>query len=98
MFKQLCTILARQIMEKGNFMETNLVMEGVKFMFLGMGTVFTFLIIMILCMNAMSYIIHRFFPEPQSNATAQTTGAAQQQNKKKIVAAITAAIIHHRQG
>jgi oxaloacetate decarboxylase gamma subunit len=48
-------------------------------------------------MNAMSYIIHRFFPEPQSNATAQTTGGAQQ-DKKKIVAAITAAIAHHRQG
>jgi oxaloacetate decarboxylase gamma subunit len=86
-------------MEKGNFMETNLVMEGVKFMFLGMGTVFAFLIIMIMCMNAMSYIIHRFFPEPQSNATAQTTtGGAQQQDNKKIVAAITAAIAHHRQG
>ena len=98
LFKQVCTILAGQIMEKGNFMETNLVMEGVKFMFLGMGTVFTFLIIMIMCMNAMSYIIHRFFPEPQSNAAAQTTGGAQQQDKKKIVAAISAAIAHHRQG
>jgi oxaloacetate decarboxylase gamma subunit len=86
-------------MDKGNFMETNLVMEGVKFMFLGMGTVFAFLIIMILCMNAMSKIIHRFFPEPQSNVTAQsvTTGGAQQ-DKSKIVAAITAAIAHHRQG
>ena len=98
LFKQVCTILAGQIMEKGNFMETNLVMEGVKFMFLGMGTVFTFLIIMIMCMNAMSYIIHRFFPEPQSNVTAQTNGGAQQQDKKKIVAAISAAIAHHRQG
>jgi len=83
-------------MNKGNFMEANLVMEGVKFMFLGMGTVFTFLVIMILCMNAMSYVIHRFFPEPQASADIQQTGASK--DNKKIVAAITAAIAHHRQG
>jgi oxaloacetate decarboxylase gamma subunit len=77
-------------------METNLVIEGLKFMFLGMGTVFTFLIIMIMCMNLMSYVIHKFFPEPQASAQTQQSGG--QQDKKKIVAAITAAIIHHRQG
>ena len=50
-------------------METNLILEGFKFMGLGMGTVFLFLIIMIVCMNIMSSIIHRFFPEPQPSAT-----------------------------
>jgi oxaloacetate decarboxylase gamma subunit len=69
-------------------------MEGVKFMFLGMGTVFAFLILMIACMNIMSAVINKFFPEPQPSAA--TTGA--QSDKKKIVAAITAAIAHHRQG
>ncbi len=82
-------------MNKGNFMETNLVIEGVKFMFLGMGTVFAFLIIMILFMNLMSYIIHKFFPEPQSSADTQQTDT--QKDNKKIIAAITAAIAHHRQ-
>ena len=77
-------------------METNLVVEGVKFMFLGMGTVFSFLIIMILCMNAMSYVIHKFFPEPQLNADMQQAGASQ--DNKKIIAANTAAIVHHRKG
>ena len=76
-------------------METNLVMEGVKFMFLGMGTVFAFLIIMILCINLMSYVIHRFFPEPQASVNAQSVGTPQ--DNKKIIAAITAAIAHHRQ-
>jgi len=76
-------------------METNLVIEGIKFMFLGMGTVFVFLSIMIAAMNAMSTIIHKFFPEPQSNVETEPTI---QPDKKKIVAAITAAIIHHRQG
>ncbi len=83
-------------MNKGNFMETNLVIEGVKFMFLGMGTVFAFLIVMILFINLMSYVIHKFFPEPQPSADTQQSAA--QQNNKKIVAAITAAIAHHRQG
>lgn len=83
-------------MKKGNFMETNLVLEGVKFMILGMGTVFVFLIIMIACMNIISSVINKFFPEPQPSAGA--SGANAQNDKKKIVAAITAAIAHHRQG
>ena len=83
-------------MNKGNFMETNLVLEGVKFMVLGMGTVFVFLIIMIACMNIMSSVINKFFPEPQPSTGAQSSGT--QGDQKKIVAAITAAIAHHRQG
>ncbi|MCD6190545.1 MAG: OadG family protein [Sulfurimonas sp.] len=74
-------------------METNLILEGFKFMGLGMGTVFLFLIIMIVCMNLMSTIIHKFFPEPQPSATPPA-----QKDNKKIIAAITAAISHHRQG
>jgi len=77
-------------------METNLVMEGVKFMFLGMGTVFTFLIIMIFSINIMSLIIHKFFPEP--HAAEDAVSGSTQKDNKKIVAAITAAIAHHRQG
>ena len=76
-------------------METNLILEGFKFMGLGMGTVFLFLIIMIGSMNLMSYIIHRFFPEPQASVSAPE---ASQQDNKKIIAAITAAISYHRQG
>jgi len=76
-------------------MDTNLVVEGFKFMALGMGTVFLFLIILIIMMNLMSTIIHKFFPEPQAdlNAPVET-----QKDNKKIIAAISAAISHHRQG
>lgn len=76
-------------------METNLILEGFKFMGLGMGTVFVFLIIMIFAMNIMSIIIHRFFPEPQGTSPAAVDT---NKNKNKIIAAITAAISHHRQG
>ncbi|MDA7816565.1 OadG family protein [Sulfurimonas sp.] len=74
-------------------METNLVIEGFKFMGLGMGTVFLFLIILIVMMNFMSTIVNKFFPEPQPN---ETTRANTQNKNKKVVAAVTAAIKHHR--
>lgn len=74
--------------------ETNLVIEGFKFMGLGMMIVFSFLVIMILSMNLMSYVVHRFFPEPQPNETPP----AQPEDNKKVIAAITAAIKHHREG
>ncbi len=82
-------------MNKGNLMETNLIVEGFKFMGLGMGTVFIFLIIMIGSMNLMSIFIHKFFPEskPEINPSV-----APKKDNKKVIAAITAAISHHRQG
>ncbi|WP_455756409.1 OadG family protein [Sulfurimonas sp.] len=77
-------------------METNLVIEGFKFMGLGMGTVFLFLIVMIVSMNIMSTVIHKFFPEPNQGTDA--TLASEKKDNKKVIAAITAAIAHHRQG
>ena len=74
--------------------ETNLIIEGFKFMGLGMGTVFLFLIIMIVAMNVMSAIISKYFPEPQP--TANTEVKTQDNKNKKVIAAISAAIQHHR--
>lgn len=78
-------------------MDTNLVLEGLKFMFLGMGTVFVFLITLIILMNIMSALVHKFFPEPVQSVSSKKT---QQENNKnnKIIAAISAAISHHRRG
>ena len=76
-------------------METNLILEGFKFMGLGMTTVFVFLLIMIFCMNVMSATIHKFFPEPQASTD---TPVKTQKDNRKIIAAISAAISHHRQG
>ncbi|RLA69636.1 MAG: pyruvate carboxylase [Epsilonproteobacteria bacterium] len=74
-------------------MEVNLVLEGTKFMLLGMSTVLLFLILMIVLMNLQAKIIHRFFPEPQE--TPVGAGAQKQKINNKI-AAITAAIMHHK--
>ena len=79
-------------------METNLVVEGLKFMTLGMGTVFVFLAIMIVMMNIMSSLLHRFFPEPKPNLDAVNKPADNSATNKKVIAAITAAITHHRKG
>lgn len=80
-------------------METNLVFESLKFMMLGMATVFIFLGIMIFCMDVMSKVVHKFFPEiqPDVNAALRNTPTVED-NQKKIVAAITAAIKYHREG
>lgn len=74
-------------------MEANLIIEGFKFMGLGMGTVFIFLIIMIISMNLMSSFINRFFPEAHASATAPT-----KKNNNKIIAAVIGAITQHKQG
>jgi oxaloacetate decarboxylase gamma subunit len=75
--------------------ETNLIVEGFKFMGLGMGTVFLFLIVMIFSMNIMSKVLNKFFPEVQPDLGTRPN---LKQDNKKSIAAITAAIKHHREG
>jgi len=77
-------------------MEVNLVVEGLKFMVLGMSIVFLFLVLMIISMNVMSKVIHRYFPEPQA-APSKPKAPAAAGDKLKQVAAIAAAIHHHNQ-
>ncbi len=75
-------------------METNLVVEGLKFMVLGMGIVFAFLGVLILVMNVMSKLIHKYFPEPDpTQAPVVVKGG---EDKKKVVAAIFAAIMEDK--
>ena len=62
---------------------------------LGMGTVFLFLVILIVSMNILSFVVHKFFPEPHQNPDVAVT---KKQDNKKVIAAITAAIAHHREG
>lgn len=78
-------------------METNLVLEGFKFMGLGMGIVFIFLSIMIVAMNIMTTVLNKFFPEPKAKVDGSTPAKQNSiSDNKKVVAAITAAIKHHR--
>ena len=45
-------------------MKVDLIQQGVDLMLYGMGTVFTFLTLLVGAVSLMSWIITRFFPEP----------------------------------
>ncbi len=76
-------------------MEVNLVGEALKFMALGMGIVFTFLIIMMFALKAQAAIIGKYFKEDKKTQAYPVPCQSEAKDNKKIVAAITSAIIHH---
>jgi len=75
-------------------MEINLVAEAFKFMVLGMGIVFTFLVVMIFALKAQAALIAKYFPMKENKPTKMQPQAAASDTAKKI-AAITAAVQHH---
>jgi len=78
-------------------MEINLVAESIKFMFLGMGVVFAFLIIMIFVLKAQGVILTKFFPQKEKvvNVVAPRSENTNNVEAAKI-AAIVAAVQHHK--
>lgn len=74
-------------------------LESVKIMFLGMGTVYLFLIIMIYMTKLMSKIILRYFPEAPKHHHAPKPKAppVQKTNENAKIAAILGALQHHHQ-
>lgn len=75
-------------------MELNLVTEGLKFMVLGMSTVFLFLVIMVGVLQVQSAIIMKYFPpkpaaEPSAPSGTTTSSAPDDATR---IAVITAAI------
>lgn len=75
--------------------EVNLVSEALKFMALGMGIVFLFLIIMIFALKLQAVLIKKFFKEEEKLPVKSKHLQANVTNDNAITAAITAAIIHH---
>lgn len=75
-------------------MELNLVTEGLKFMVLGMVTVFLFLILLVVVLKLQAKIITKFFPEKAVASSSRRAPVEQlaPKNNKALVAAITAAI------
>lgn len=80
-----------------------LLLQGVELMLIGMGVVFTFLIIMVGLTNVMSALVKRFEPAAQPvSAVARRTPAqgsleASQQVSAQTVRVIEDAIRQHRQ-
>ena len=75
-------------------MEVNLVTEGLKFMVLGMVTVFLFLILMVVILHFQAKLINKFFPQKVVSTPSRPTStqASSKKDDKALVAAITAAI------
>ncbi len=76
-------------------MELNLVTEGLKFMVLGMVTVFLFLILMVIILQFQSKLVNKYFPQkvaPTPSPKATNSQVSSKRDDKALVAAITAAI------
>ena len=72
-----------------------LVISGVKLMFIGMGIVFLFLALLVWVIGLTSRLIQRFSPEAPTHLPYPAQGGAQEADAE-LVAAITAAIHSHQ--
>ncbi len=75
-------------------MEVDLISEAFKFMLLGMGNVFIFLIVMIFSIKIQAFIIAKYFAKKEVN-TKSKNKTLDISNTSKKIAAISAAIEHH---
>jgi oxaloacetate decarboxylase gamma subunit len=74
-----------------------LVLEALKFMVLGMGIVYIFLLILILAIEAQAKIIAKYFPDEEVPNPQGASGSANSSGiSKKTVAAIVGAITAHK--
>ncbi|WP_022963265.1 OadG family protein [Halopseudomonas pelagia] len=77
---------------------SELIMEGAELMLLGMGSVFVFLILLVVVTTVMSRVLTRFFPEaiPVPRAPAKRPKASSAGIDPELIAVIGAAIKQHR--
>jgi len=73
-----------------------LIEEGVKFLVLGMTTVYVFLYLMIVVLKIESKIVQKYFPVTKKIPPMAKKSQQQISDEDEVVAAITAAIIEHR--
>jgi oxaloacetate decarboxylase gamma subunit len=76
--------------------EINLVTEGIKFMILGMGTVFTFLLMLIGLMIGQAKFIEKYFPEKPKAPVKPAVSVAKTDDKNKIAAVIGAIQMYNK--
>ncbi len=77
---------------------SNLLWEGVNLMAIGMGAVFSFLVLLVVATTVMSSLISKFLPEPEEIPSTPTSTGQQpaQANDGQLMAVIAAAIHRHR--
>lgn len=77
-------------------MEIDLIAESLKFMFLGMGIVFTFLIILIFILKAQGALLSKYFPAENKVVSNINLKDSSKNNETAKIAAIVAAVQHHK--
>lgn len=65
-------------------------------MLLGMGIVFCFLTVLIFCVNGMSAVVHRYFPDAPTPMATKRGAPAGASSAPAVVAAAAAAVQMHR--
>ena len=73
-------------------MGVNFITEGLKFMLLGMTTVFMFLLLMIYVLKLQEKLIKKFFPQKVKGVTPTAPVVSSPNEDAQLIAVITAAI------
>ncbi|MDG1292601.1 MAG: OadG family transporter subunit [Pseudomonadales bacterium] len=75
-------------------MQNQLIQQGIELMLYGMGTVLTFLVLLIIATTVMSALLQRFAkPEPTASAAPASKASS---NDEHLIAVISAAIHKYR--
>ncbi|WOX06122.1 OadG family protein [Microbulbifer pacificus] len=79
-------------------MQESLLQQGLDITLFGMGIVFTFLLLLVICTTIMSRVMTRYFPEPEPAAVTPPAGIAHSapENDSRVRKIIEAAIEQHR--
>lgn len=75
-------------------MEVNVIFEALKFMLLGMGVVFSFLVILIFVLKGQKNLLTKYFPAKEKKPANKVQPSVVTNNSAKV-AAIVAAVQHH---
>ena len=74
----------------------DLLMQGIELMFLGMGIVFCFLVLLVFMMQGMSWLAHRIGGEERYHAAPGPSVASVPAAEAGLIAAIGAAVYRYR--
>ncbi|MCQ4321048.1 OadG family protein [Stutzerimonas stutzeri] len=75
---------------------SELLLEGVELMLFGLGSVFIFLVLLIVCIRLMSFVIGRFDSAPTAQAVSVRPASVATEIDTDLLAAIQAAVHQHR--
>ena len=78
-------------------MEVNLIVESLKFLVLGMSTVFMFLVLLVFVLTIQAKIMMKFFPPKEERVSVgNSISELSQKDNFTVVAAIAASIQAHK--